>query len=131
MKGKLLVIDNEPFDREVMAKVFSQYYDIVFAEHPAECSDALIKFQPDVVLFELRVPKLGLLEMVCEAVKSCNPSIPMLVSVSYNNIELERYAREHKIFYFMIRPFNYKELCEALEAAFVRAGVGKETSKCC
>lgn len=118
MNGRLLVIDNEPFDRKIMAKVFSAEYHVRFANNPQTSLEVCQEFQPQVLLFELRTRDQISLQEMCYVRDQYNPLIPLLVVVSNNAYELEQFARMQQVFYYLIRPFNFKELWDSLEDAF-------------
>ncbi len=120
-KRKLLVIDSEPFDREIMAKVYSAEYFTLFAAYPNDCLDACVRFNPGVVVYEMRKPNIEALRLFCNAIIKFNPTLPFIVIVSHNTIELERFARLQGAFYYLIRPFNFQELWDALDAAFIHS----------
>jgi DNA-binding NtrC family response regulator len=121
MKNKLLIIDTERFDRDIMVKIFKGKYVLSFAHNEETCERACQEYRPDVTLYEMREPQESHLSLVCESIRSVNPDIPLIVIASYNTIELERYARMQGVFYYLIRPFNLKELWDVLDAAFVKA----------
>ncbi len=122
MKNKLLIIDSEPFDREVMAKIFSGTYELSYAVTVADCFSSCQEFLPDVVYFELRKPEMEQLETVCESLQKYRPGIPFIVSATENTLELERFARVNRVFYYMIRPFNLRELWDSMASAFYQVG---------
>jgi DNA-binding NtrC family response regulator len=119
MHGKLLVIDSEPFYREMMDCIFGSTYSIWFAKNVYDAGEVMKYFKPGVVFFELRQADKSQLTLIVDSVRMFCPDTPLIVAVTGNNKELECYARENKTFYYMLRPFNLKELCDAVECAFV------------
>lgn len=115
---KLLIVDESAFDRFVMEKVFSGFYELFFAVNNPDSVIQCGRHQPDVVYYELRAPDLNALRSICDTVSGLSPSPPLIVAISENSVELERYARIRQVFYFLIRPFNLAELWDALESAF-------------
>ncbi len=121
MKKKLLVIDDSAFDREVLKKVFSRFYSIRFALSENLCYQRCCICNPDVVYYELRTAQADLLEKVCTGVADYHPSTPLIITASENNASIERLARIHGVFYYLIRPFNFLELWDVFDAAFDHA----------
>jgi DNA-binding NtrC family response regulator len=119
MNKRLLIIDSEPFYRDIMNRIFGSTYSVGFAKNIDEAGEVMKIFEPGVVFFELRQADVNQLALVFDSLKGLRPDTPLIVAVSENNRELERYARENNIFYYMLRPFNLKELWDAIECGFV------------
>lgn len=118
MNRKLLIIDTEKFDRDIMNRIFGSTYSVGFAASADEAGHAMETFDPRVVFFELRQADMKQLAQVFDALaKYCGDSV-LIVAVSENTRELERYARSNNVFYYMLRPFNLKELWDAIESGF-------------
>jgi DNA-binding NtrC family response regulator len=118
MINKLLVIDEEPFDREITRKIFSGKYEMAFTANIKELEPVCIFFQPDVILYEMRQKDIDELASVLIKTRLQKYSPPLVIVISENSFELEKAARSYGAFYCLIRPFNLKELWDALEAAF-------------
>ena len=121
MTKKLMIIDSEPFDREIAGKIFSSKYDLAFAENLFEFETSCEGFKPNVVLFELREPNEWQLREAAIVCKFRCPPLPLVLVISENSMELEATARSYGVFYCLIRPFNLKELWDVLDAAFAFA----------
>jgi DNA-binding NtrC family response regulator len=119
MNKKLLIIDSELFYREIMNRIFRSTYSVGFAKSVNEVGEVMKSFKPGVVFFELRQADRDQLTLVFSALKKFSSDSPLIVVVSENNRELERYARCNNIFYYMLRPFNLKELWDTIEYAFI------------
>ncbi len=129
MYNKLLIIDSESFDREVMAKIFSGTYELSYAVTVNECFAMCKEFLPDVIYFELRKPEIEQLDTVCNALREYRPGIPFIVSATENSLKLERFARVNGVFYYMIRPFNLRELWDSMASAFFQVGYREAKKK--
>jgi CheY-like chemotaxis protein len=68
MAPKILVIDDEPALQKAMQKALkNENYDVIFANNGLEGLEQLKNEKPDLVLLDLRMPKLdgfGFLEKV-------------------------------------------------------------------
>jgi DNA-binding NtrC family response regulator len=53
------------------------------------------------------------------------PDLPVIVVTGDPSVELERRIRSFGVFYYMMKPFNTEELCEAVRAA-LKNGAKKE-----
>lgn len=121
MSTRLLIVDAEPFDREVARKVFAGKYDMQFAISALEAGLVDRTFHPDVVLFEMRTNEEENLSDMLVFTQLHKPPLPLVVVFSHDSIELEKVAREYGAFYCMLRPFNLKELWDVLDAASTHA----------
>jgi len=119
MYNRLLIIDSEKFDREIARKIFSGKYKLDFVASVLDVNYKFMVSEPDVVLYEMRVPNIDDLADVIINTQSKNPPVPLVLIISENSIEIETFARIYKVFYCLIRPFNLKELWNVLESAFI------------
>jgi hypothetical protein len=51
-----------------------------------------------------------------ESLKEVSYDSAVIISVSENTRELEKLIRSKNVFYYMLRPFNLKELWDAVES---------------
>ena len=121
MNNRLLVVDNEPFDREIMRRIFMSLSIVGFADEPDKLREKLLDFSPHVIFYELRTPDEDSLKMFFSECKKHTPEALTILSITENSLELEKYARVSGVFYYLIRPFNLKELWDAVECAFACA----------
>jgi DNA-binding NtrC family response regulator len=118
MNKRLLIIDSEPFYRDMMDRIFGSTYSVWFAKSVDDSGEVIISIEPWVVFFELRQADMDQLTSIVDCLKKSSPYTKLIVAVSENSRELERYARCNNIFYYMLRPFNLKELWDAVECGF-------------
>ncbi len=119
MKDKcLLVMDSSPFGREVMKKVFGTVYKIRVSGGPLDLVDTDMVPEPDVLLYQMRVPSVRQLEMLFTYLNRAGWDSPVVVISSSGSLPLERYARTQGVFFWMTNPYNLQELWDVVEAAF-------------
>ena len=117
MKRNLLIIEPDVFERDVFSKVLSDSYEIKFAVNVTDAIESSIALSPDAIVFDMNLPDIGALRSFGEAKDRWSYDIPLILIVSENSLEFERLAREQGIFYYMIKPFDFKELSEAIHSA--------------
>lgn len=117
---RLLIIDTEKFDRDIMNRIFGSTYSTDFAFSAEGAASAMKRFEPGVVFFELRQADIAQLALIFDAKAKYCPNSALIVAASENTRELERYARLNSVFYYMLRPFNLKELWDAIEWGFLK-----------
>lgn len=76
---RLMVVDDEPAIREVMADVLaSEGYDVLTAEDGLDALTRLVDPLPDVIISDLRMPRMSGLELLA-AVREQFPHVPVIV----------------------------------------------------
>lgn len=114
-----MVIDDDLFDSMVMEKIFSEYYQVSIAENVQDFYCKYRKIRPQVIYYELRTPCSEMLQEIYGIIKSKPYMHPhLIIAATENTYDIEQFARINGVFYYLIRPFNLKELWDALESAF-------------
>ena len=118
MKAKLLVIEPDVFERDILSKVLSDRYDIYFSVNIKSAHETYQEVEPQIVLLHVQLPDIETLEEFCKIKKQWQVGLPVILIISENSLEFERYARTQNIFfYYMIKPYDFKELEEVLVSA--------------
>ena len=117
MNGRVLIIEPDPYEIGILSKVFSGLYETQFAANYKDAIEGLYEFDPEVVIYNVHVLNPDDLLSLNGAIKQCNYPIPVVLVVSDNHIEMERFAREQKVFYYLIKPYEFRVLEDALIAA--------------
>ena len=71
-RPKVLVVDDEPFNLEIMQEILEEDYEVSYAKSGAECMDMVASVMPDVVLLDVNMPGMSGYE-VCQQLKE-NPN---------------------------------------------------------
>ncbi len=110
--AKILVIDDEADVRNVLRDVLSAAgYTIVTASDGREALPLTLKDKPDLILSDIRMPKLDGLTL-CKALR-VNPetkSIPVIMLTSYNTSEQMEAAMTAGADDFITKPLNMEEV---------------------
>ena len=108
---KILVIDDEPALQKAMQKALkNENYDIIFAENGLEGLELLKKEKPNLVLLDLRMPKLdglGFLEKI--NIKPDDPYSVVIITGHGNDREVER-SFELGVNFFLHKPLSLVEV---------------------
>lgn len=118
MKSRLLIIESDEHERINLEKSFTDQYLIQFAADLFEAKVVYDEFRPQVLLADMPVPEIESFAELFRIQSNADYTIPVILTVSLNNIEVERFARENNVFYYMVNPIDYRELDEALDSAF-------------
>jgi DNA-binding NtrC family response regulator len=94
----------------------------------ADGEEALLKFQEkqvDLVLTDLRMPKLNGVELI-ERIRAVAPEVPILVMTAYGSIESAVEAMRKGAVDYITKPFEEARLHLAIESAFERGRLVQE-----
>jgi PAS domain S-box-containing protein len=108
---KILVIDDEPALQKAMQKALkNENYDIIFADNGLEGLELLKKEKPNLVLLDLRMPKLdglGFLEKI--NIKPDDPYSVVIITGHGNDREVER-SFDLGVNFFLHKPLSLVEV---------------------
>ena len=82
MKAKIVVADDEPRIRKMIARLLTdEGYDVMPVENGREAVEALLSFQPDVILLDQQMPVLTGVEAL-EEIRRISPTQVVLFVTS-------------------------------------------------
>ena len=94
-------------------------YAIQTAENGRTALDLLRRFQPDVVIMDIKMPEMDGLELL-RHVKRADPSIEVVMITAYASLETVRHALTNGAFEYLIKPFSRQDLEDVVHRALVR-----------
>ncbi len=115
-KHTILVCDDEEIVRESVRIVLEGTYQLVFA---CDGEDALKQFnaQPvDLVLLDLRMPKMGGLDVLKELMTR-RPPPRVLMLTAYHSVEVAQRAMQFGAIDYVTKPFERQGLLDAVDRA--------------
>ncbi|MBO7677797.1 MAG: response regulator, partial [Erysipelotrichaceae bacterium] len=91
-KRKILIVDDEFINRELLGNVLKQDYEVIYAENGVEALDRILEYKDvlSLVLLDLLMPKMDGIEVLKR--KKEDPSIaaiPVIVLTSDHESEVE------------------------------------------
>lgn len=117
---KVLVVDDEVFVRKgiVLETDWAALgFEVVAeAENGLEALEAVHKYQPDLMICDIRMPKMGGIEML-KTLREEGNRIHVIFLTAYSEFEYAREAVKLYAFDYLLKPFEDGEL----EAAVLRA----------
>src|SRR5262245_50683173 len=117
--GRVLVVDDELGPRESLRMLLKPSYAIQTAENGRTALDLLRRFQPDIVIMDIKMPEMDGLELL-RHVKRADPSIEVVMITAYASLETVRHALTHGAFEYLIKPFSRQDLEDVVHRALVR-----------
>jgi PAS domain S-box-containing protein len=117
--ARVLVVDDELGPRESLRMLLKPAYQIQTAENGRTALDLLRRFQPDVVIMDIKMPEMDGLELL-RHVKRADPSIEVVMITAYASLETVRHALTYGAFEYLIKPFSRQDLEDVVHRALLR-----------
>src|SRR2546429_3451013 len=95
--------------RESLRMLLKPVYQIQTAENGRTALDLLRRFQPDVVIMDIKMPEKDGLELL-RHVKRADPSIEVVVITAYASLATLKHALTPGAFEYLIKPFSRQDL---------------------
>jgi putative PEP-CTERM system response regulator len=103
-KDKILVVDDEPGMREMFRRLLKDY-TLFLAKDGEEGIEITKKEDPDLVISDLKMPKIDGIE-VLKNIKEYNPAIPVILITAYATIETAVEAIKIGAYDYITKPFD-------------------------
>jgi PAS domain S-box-containing protein len=117
--ARVLVVDDELGPRESLRMLLKPAYQIQTAENGRTALDLLRRFQPDIVIMDIKMPEMDGLELL-RHVKRADPSIEVVMITAYASLETVRHALTYGAFEYLIKPFSRQDLEDVVHRALLR-----------
>lgn len=109
-KKQILVVDDEPNLRRVLAALLARDdYDVVMAEDGAEALDILNEHHIDMVITDLRMPKVDGMELLRRAL-ALDPEMPVVIITAHGTVDNAVEALKTGAFDYITKPFDQAEV---------------------
>ena len=110
MKAKIVVADDEPRIRKMICRLLTdEGYEVMPVENGREAVEALLSFQPDVILLDQQMPVMTGVEAL-EEIKQIAPNQVVLFVTAFGSISLAVDAVKKGAYDFIEKPFNNDKL---------------------
>ncbi len=120
---RLLLVDDEEYSREGILSVVSWeelgINEIHVAANGSEGLEAAAWFKPDIVLADIRMPRMDGLTM-CHRIRELVPDCSFILISGYSDKEYLKSAIRLSAVNYLEKPFLPKELVESLRQAITR-----------
>ena len=117
MKGKILVVDDEAIQREIVRDILEdQGCDVVASGSAADALDYIKMSAVDVVLTDLRMPGMDGVELL-QQIKEIDSEIVVVVITAYGSVESAVDAMKKGAYHYLSKPLGKDELTLVVERA--------------
>lgn len=127
---KLLIVDDEDFEREGMAQMIDwKQYDIEMAGTAWNGVEALQKIEalrPDMILTDIKMPVMNGIELI-RKVREKYPEIEFAVLSGFGEYEFTSQAMEQGVRHYILKPCDEDRIVAAIEK--VKKEIDKKRQK--
>jgi two-component system OmpR family response regulator len=117
-KKRVLVIDDEQISREGVGEVLEEDgYEVMLAVDGQEAIALLSSFRPDLILTDLRMPRLDGFG-VLNHVKDLSPTTPVLIFTADTTIDAQRTAKRLGAQGYINKPLNFDDMLAQIARVF-------------
>ena len=123
---RVLVVDDEENIRLVLRTLLKKHgYEVEVADSGEAALAALDSFDPDVILTDVRMPRMGGLDLL-GALKAKQHPATVIVMSAYGNVDLAIEAMKAGAYDYVSKPFKPDEIVLALRKAEERETLRRE-----
>ena len=116
-RKKILVVDDTEFNRELLAQLLEDDFDLVVAEDGAEALEKIEQEKPDLVLMDLGLPIMDGWEATRRIkANEAQKHIPVIAVTSHAMIGEESKAREAGCDGYLPKPIDEEELFKKIQS---------------
>jgi two-component system, NtrC family, response regulator AtoC len=125
----VLIIDDEPGLRQTVSLILAEEgYEVQSASDGEEGLARALELQPDIILCDVRMPRLGGLEFI-EKYRAANGTGMVITMTAYGGTELAIQAMKAGAYDYLPKPFNADQLILVLKKAEERESLRQEVSR--
>jgi len=123
---RVLVVDDEENIRLVLRTLLKKHgYEVELADSGEAALVSLDSFDPDVILTDVRMPRMGGLDLL-GALKAKQHPATVIVMSAYGNVDLAIEAMKAGAYDYVSKPFKPDEIVLALRKAEERESLRRE-----
>jgi len=114
---QILVVDDNRIERETLVDIIESLEYKALSSATAEDALAMLNDNPiDLILTDLKLPKMNGLELLAEVQKN-NRGIPVILVTGYESVDTAIAAMKNDAQDYLVKPLNKQTLQKAIESA--------------
>ena len=116
--AKILIVDDESGILYFIQNMFlADGYEVVIARNGEEAIESVKKDMVDLVITDLRMPRMDGMQLLRELKRGLAPSLPVIMLTAYASDETAIEAKKLGAFTYMAKPFNVAGLLGVVKRA--------------
>jgi serine/threonine-protein kinase len=109
-RPRVLVVDDEPFNLQVLERVFRRDFELVFATSGAEAIEALLRVDFDVALVDYVMPGMNGVELL-RRIAELAPTVHRVLLTAYADMQEVKAAQESGLSMALVpKPWDRDQL---------------------
>jgi two-component system response regulator AtoC len=125
----ILIIDDEPGLRQTVSLILAdEGFDVSTASDGEEGLARALELDPDMILCDVRMPRLGGLEFL-DKYRAANGNAMVIVMTAYGGMELAIQAMKKGAYDYIPKPFSPDQLVLTLKKAVERESLRREVTR--
>lgn len=123
---RILIVDDERMIREVLADFLSlEGFDVETAEDGEQALAELTRKNYDLVLTDLKMPKMGGIQLL-EAIRESMPHVVVVIMTGFGTIETAINAMKRGAYDYILKPFKVDEVIFTLRRGYDKQKLAAE-----
>jgi DNA-binding response OmpR family regulator len=123
MKKKILIIEANTLEQQIISRFFSEEYEISFTRTVKDATKKVPLSRPQAIVLNLHGIGLKDIWDFANLKAVMGPEIPVIVIASDNSLQVERAFRQIGTYYYLTKPYEFRELAEAVQSIFTKPAV--------
>ena len=117
---RILIVDDEATLLEIVVEHFtSANYEVQSATSGVEALTSIVRVRPDVVLLDIKMPRMSGVEVLKEALK-IDPTLTVIMVSGASDVAVTAEAFRHGAFAFVPKPFDFRYLLHLIAVSVGR-----------
>jgi DNA-binding NtrC family response regulator len=114
-KKNIVVVDDEIEICKMLSIFFTQEgYNVTYFTDPEEALNAVMKKSPDLILLDIKMPKMDGIEL-CEKIKKKDKSIRIIIITAYGDVKRAVESMRSGASDLIEKPMDLKSLLKAVK----------------
>jgi len=126
-RPNILIVEDDPDDREYAQRILAPHYEIEFAADAHEARGKLIGFPPALLLCDIYMPGEPGMDLAETVLSTRRQQIPVVMVTGLNDPAVERRAKELGCDGYLVKPYSGEDLLKAVGHALQRGRGETET----
>jgi response regulator RpfG family c-di-GMP phosphodiesterase len=125
-RPRVLVVDDEKFIRDILADFLGmEGYEVRTAEDGITALHEMQRHPYDVVISDLKMPKMGGIELLDEISKR-NPNVLTVIMTGFGTVETAIDAMKRGAYDYVLKPFKVEEVVHIIQRALEKQRLSAE-----
>jgi response regulator RpfG family c-di-GMP phosphodiesterase len=125
-RPRVLVVDDEKFIRDILADFLGmEGYEVRTAEDGQAALQEMSKTAYDVVISDLKMPKMGGIELLDEIAKR-TPNVLTVIMTGFGTVETAIDAMKRGAYDYVLKPFKVEEVVHIIQRALEKQRLSAE-----